>query len=238
VITAVAIVLPARDEAPSIPGCLHAILRSLRQLPASVERTVVLIADRCTDDTAVRARSSAEVVVSHAPLTIGELRDLGCRTALSRLAGHRASEVLLLNTDADSEVDQHWAARHLARARQGGHATTGPAHLIGPPPGGPGAAARYRRLIETADREAGNVYGANLAVRADAYTAVGGFGRIATGEDHSLWRRLENAGYRLGQEPGALVRTSARLDGRAPGGLSALLRTLAAGSSPAAGGPA
>ncbi|SEP37539.1 glycosyltransferase [Amycolatopsis saalfeldensis] len=228
-ITAIAVVVPARDEAPAISGCLHAIRRSLLRLPVSVERAVIVVADRCADDTASRARSLAEVIVSRAPLTIGEVRDLGCRTTLSRLAGHRTSEVLLLNTDADSEVDQHWAARHLARARQGGHATTGPAHLIGPAPGGPGAAARYRRLVETADREAGNVYGANLAVRADTYDAVGGFGRVASGEDHSLWNRLENAGYRLGQEPGASVRTSARLDGRAPGGLSSLLRKLASG---------
>ncbi|MBB4684015.1 FAD-dependent oxidoreductase [Amycolatopsis jiangsuensis] len=52
---------------------------------------------------------------------------------------------------------------------------------------------------------------------------------LDAGEDHALWRRLGAAGHRIGQEPGAIVRTSARLDGRAPDGLSTLLRRLASG---------
>ncbi len=214
--------MPARDEAASVSQCLHAVRRSLLRLPVSVERAVVVVADRCVDDTADRASTLADVMVANAPRTIGEVRDLGCQTALSRLS---TREALLLNTDADTEVDQHWAARHLARARRGWHATTGPAHLVGAVPGGPNAAARYREIVDTTE----NVYGANLAVRADAYTAVGGFGRAATGEDHSLWRRLREAGYRIGVEPGAVVHTSARLTGRAPDGLSSLLRRLASG---------
>ncbi|MYW90247.1 glycosyltransferase [Amycolatopsis rubida] len=219
-IAAVGVVVPARDEASSVSQCLHAVRRSLLRLPVSMERVVVVVADRCTDDTAARARSLAEVVATNAPRTIGEIRDLGCSTALSRLS---AREVLLLNTDADTEVDPRWAARHLARARHGWHATTGPAHLAGTVPGGPGAAARYREIVNTKE----NVYGANLAVRADAYAAVGGFGPVSTGEDHSLWRRLREAGYRVGTDPGTVVHTSARLAGRAPEGLSSLLRRLA-----------
>ncbi|GAA3547674.1 hypothetical protein GCM10022222_34100 [Amycolatopsis ultiminotia] len=224
-ISAVGVVVPARDEAASVSRCLHAIRRSLLRLPVSVERTVVVVADRCTDGTAARAWPLAEVVVTDSPHTIGEVRDHGCHTALTQLADHPTAHVLLLNTDADTEVDSHWAARHLGSARLGFHAATGPAHLVGEFPGGTDAAAQYRELVDHAPV---NVYGANLAVRADAYTAVGRFGRTATGEDHSLWQRLETAGYRLTQDPNAFVHTSARLDGRAPEGLSSLLRRLAA----------
>jgi hypothetical protein len=73
------------------------------------------------------------------------------------------------------------------------------------------------------------VYGANLGVRADAYLAVGGFGAVATGEDHHLWRRLGQAGYRRSYAAESTVRTSARRHGRAPGGLADLLRSLHVG---------
>ncbi|MDT8913152.1 glycosyltransferase family 2 protein [Amycolatopsis sp. PS_44_ISF1] len=226
-ITAVAVVVPARDEAALVAGCLRAVHRSLLGLPVPIARTVVLVADRCTDETAELASAGgAVVVVSEEDRTIGEIRDLGCRRALALLPGHRPDRLLLLNTDADTEVTPGWAGHHLARAHRGWHATTGPAHLSGAFPGSPDAALRYRELVDTAERTTGNVYGANLAVRADAHTAVGGFGPTATGEDHSLWRRLAAAGYRLATEPRAVVHTSPRLDGRAPGGLASLLRQL------------
>jgi cellulose synthase/poly-beta-1,6-N-acetylglucosamine synthase-like glycosyltransferase len=72
----------------------------------------------------------------------------------------------------------------------------------------------------------GNVFGANLGVRADAYTSVGGFRPLHTGEDHDLWHRLGSAGYRLCFAADALVTTSSRLRGRATGGLADLLRYL------------
>ena len=46
------------------------------------------------------------------------------------------------------------------------------------------------------------------------------------GEDHGLWHRLAAGGYTLAQPVGIRVRTSARLRGRADGGLAGLLRAL------------
>ncbi|MEU4670471.1 glycosyltransferase family 2 protein [Amycolatopsis sp. NPDC023774] len=224
-IAAVAVVVPARDEATTLPRCLDAVHRALAQLPAGTARTVVVVADRCTDATAALARRHGAHVTTNTRLTtIGAVRDLGCRTALRALPGYSASEVLLLNTDADTEVTPLWAARHLDRARLGWHACAGPAHLFAPFPGTSTAAARYRDVVAGGEP---NVYGANLAVRADAYRGVGGFGPIATGEDHALWHRLGAAGYQRCHEPAARVFTSPRLHGRAPGGLAALLHALA-----------
>ncbi|WP_432845333.1 glycosyltransferase [Amycolatopsis sp. CA-161197] len=226
-IDAAAVVVPARDEAATLPRCLDAIRRALAQLPAGITRTVVVVADRCTDATAALAhRHGARVTTNTRLTTIGAVRDLGCGTALRALPGYPASEVLLLNTDADTEVARAWAARHLARARRGWHASAGPALLSEPFPGSSDAAARYRGIVAL---DSPNVYGANLAVRADAYRAIGGFGPIATGEDHALWQRLGRAGFRRCHEPAAQVFTSARRQGRAPGGLASLLRELGAG---------
>ncbi|MFI5615604.1 glycosyltransferase [Amycolatopsis sp. NPDC051903] len=226
-IDAVAVVVPARDEAALLPGCLAALDLSLSRLPAGIGRVVVVVADRCADKTAAIARrSGAHVVPNTEFTTIGAVRDLGCRTALAALPAHEPSKILLLNTDGDTEVAGAWAERHLARARRGWHASAGPAQLSEPFPGTRDAAARYRGIVA---RDKPNVYGANLAVRADAYRAIGGFGPIATGEDHALWQRLGEAGFRRCHEPAARVFTSPRRQGRAPGGLAALLWELNAG---------
>ncbi|MGW4488359.1 glycosyltransferase [Amycolatopsis sp. NPDC004368] len=223
-IDAVAVVVPAQDEAALLPGCLAALRRSLRQVPAGIARLVVVVADRCTDATAALAREAgAHVVVNSVLTTIGAVRDLGCRTALAAVAPSDPARVLLLNTDADTEVSPTWAGRHLDSARAGWHATAGPAVLSAPFPGSVEAAARYRGIVA---RDQPNVYGANLAVRADAYHAAGGFGAIATGEDHALWARLGEAGFRRRHEPDAAVFTSPRRRGRAPGGLAELLLEL------------
>jgi LmbE family N-acetylglucosaminyl deacetylase len=78
-----------------------------------------------------------------------------------------------------------------------------------------------------------HVYGANLGVRADAYLAVGGFPADGAGEDHGLWERLRAAGYPLVSPASPRVTTSARLHGRAEGGLADLLLSLQTGCRPA-----
>ncbi len=227
-ITAVGVVVPARDERDLIEPCLRALRQALWRLPARVERAVCVVADRCADDTAARARAvfggwaTGRVVVTGRERTIGEVRDLGTHAARADLAGHAASQVLLLNTDADTRVGVGWAREHLRRVERGAHAVTGPAELAEPFPGSPHAARQYHAVVAGGV----NVYGANLGVRADAFDAVGGFGVCRTGEDHDLWRRLGEAGFHCRVEPAAVVRTSARLDGRAPDGLATLLRTL------------
>jgi GT2 family glycosyltransferase len=69
------------------------------------------------------------------------------------------------------------------------------------------------------------VYGANLAVRLDAYLRVGGF-RDVHGEDQDLVDRLRGAGEPVTSLLSPLVLTSARYDGRAENGLAALLERL------------
>ena len=87
---------------------------------------------------------------------------------------------------------------------------------------------RYE-AIRAAQRQPGghgNVYAANLGVRADAYEAVGGFAPVASGEDQDLWHRLGRAGYRLRYATEPVVTTSARQQGRAAGGVADLLSRL------------
>jgi hypothetical protein len=232
-ISAVGIVVPARDEQRRIRDCVRGLLTAVRALPPDVDVAVCVVADRCLDRTARLARAASgrhpgsQVVVNRTELTIGEVRDLGVRHVLAALP-HAPSRTLLLSTDADSVVAPDWALGHVRVAASGVHAAAGVVELDGRHALPPLVATRYADVLAGTRgvHGHGNVYAANLGVRADAYLAVGGFGVTATGEDHALWRRLGDAGYRRRYVEEPRVRTSARTHGRAHGGLADLLRAL------------
>jgi hypothetical protein len=159
---------------------------------------------------------------------VGAVRDLGVRLTLERLRPQPLDATWLLHTDADTTVPPDWALAHLRHARAGACGVAGLADLRGGNRLSITAQRQYHALVSNGldgDRHM-HVYGANLGVRADAYVAVGGFPADGPGEDHGLWRRLDEAGYRLTCPTILRVRTSARLRGRAAGGLADLLRSL------------
>lgn len=232
-ITAVGVVIPARDEVERVAACLRSLRRALLRAPG-VDCAVHLVLDRCTDGTAgvvsemLAGRPGWSWDVSIDDLPVGRLRDAGARVVLDRLAGHDRARTWLLSTDADTTVPPDWVVRHLDHARKGTAAVCGVVELSGGTPLPPDAAERYRRLV---DAQRGrhrhtHVYGANLGVRADAYGAVGGFAPMATGEDRDLVTRLLAAGHPVAHPLDVRVRTSSRLDGRARGGLADLLSAL------------
>lgn len=233
-ISAVGVAVPARNEQHLIGACIRHLLSSLRKLPPSIERAVCVLADRCTDKTAWIARaefggwSAARVVENRRAGTIGEVRDLSFQQVRSALSDRPSSRIWLLSTDADSTVALDWASEHLSLANRGIHAIAGVTELADNRPLPAAVAASYAAIVDAARQPNGhgNVYAANLGVRGDAYRAVGGFGSVSSGEDHELWRRLGQAGYRRHYAAGPRVTTSARQDGRAPAGLAALLREL------------
>jgi hypothetical protein len=240
-ISAVGVVVPARDEEERIGRCLHSVRRALAALPADIAVAVAVVLDDCSDTTPRRVAAliadwpDAQVVPATARSSmrpagsgVGALCDLGLRHVLARLAAHLPAGTWLLSTDADITVPADWARAHLGCAAAGAHAVAGLADLTTAEPLAADALLRYRAIVDDGVRGATHhhVYGANLGVRADAYLDVGGFPRDGAGEDHGLWRRLRAAGYALAQPVGLRVQTSARLDGRAEGGLAHLLRSL------------
>jgi cellulose synthase/poly-beta-1,6-N-acetylglucosamine synthase-like glycosyltransferase len=229
-ISAVAVVIPARDERQRIRACLRAVHHTLSRLPDGIAHSVCVVADRCTDDTAALAHAAsprASIVTTNEDLPIGEVRDIGMRTARTALHGHLAADTWLLSTDADTIVHRDWAPSHVRLADAGTDAVAGVAHLDRP--AGPTRAAveRYAAVVGAAHGPwgHGNVYGANFGVRADAFDVVDGFGAVRVGEDHDLWTRLGNAGYTLRHADIPVV-TSGRRVGRARGGLADLLAAL------------
>jgi hypothetical protein len=252
-VTAVGVVVPARDEQERIGRCLASLRRALGQVPDEVTTAVAIVLDRCTDATPARVAAAVGDWPGAVILTVrdevsepgpgigsptsslrprgggvGALRDLGIRALLDRLSDHPTAGTWLLSTDADTTVPADWARSHLRHAADGVHGVAGLADLTATEHLADTALKRYRAIVEHGLRGGTHqhVYGANLGVRADAYLAVGGFPLDGAGEDHGLWQRLAAAGYTLEQPVGIRVRTSARLRGRADGGLAGLLRSL------------
>lgn len=257
--TAVGVVVPARDEQDRVVECLRSVRRSLAALPPTTATAVQVVLDRCTDTTpelvdaelsrwpgaasvrvvALGGRRAGRALGSGpahivAGTGVGAVRDLGVRMLLGRLRRHRPDRVWLLHTDADTTVPEDWAAAHLRAAHGGACGVAGVADLRSPALSA-AALAHYRAVLDAGldGAEHHHVYGANLGVRADAYLAVGGFPTDGAGEDHGLWARLRAAGYPLASPRSLRVATSARLRGRAEGGLADLLRSLEAGPEPA-----
>lgn len=237
---AVGVVVPARDEEAYIERCLDSVVAALlaaRAATPALQVAVCVVLDRCTDATAARAGRvgagvDVELVHNDQPLTVGELRDRGLRRLLRRPSACGPAWVpgrtWLLSTDADTVVGRTWVLDQLRHAAAGADAVAGLADLADPAALSAAALRAYQQLLARGERPGGHahVYGANLGVRADAYLAVGGFPAIAHGEDHGLANRLRAAGYRLVTATDGRVTTSARLRGRAGGGLADLLQAL------------
>ncbi|SCX50147.1 Glycosyl transferase family 2 [Klenkia marina] len=225
------VVVPARDEATALPGCLASLARATAHPElAGTPVLVVVVADRCTDDTADLAAAAGALVVTATGETVGDARHAGALAVLARAP--RPERVWLASTDADSLVPEGWLAMQRAAAESGVHALVGLVEVAdwsGHPPhvaaaftdayddwrrGGPGAVHPH-------------VHGANLGVRGDAYLRAGGFPPLAVSEDAALVGALTLSGATVLRTPGCPVATSARRDPRAPGGFGTDLDRLA-----------
>lgn len=246
----VVVVVPARDESARIATCLRSVRISLQDAVAAgaVARVAVaVVGHRCGDDTLGRAGRVLAglphaLVADRSSITVGDVRALGVRAALDLLpaqlrrmhrpTGDSASprEVWILNTDADSVVPPTWVRDVLVHAAGGQQAVIGMTTLSG---SGVACArcpalAAYHRIIRAGlnGRTHDHVYGANLAVRADAYTAVGGFPSVPIGEDRALSDALVAHALPVARPREVVVTTSARRTGRVDGGLASLLGSL------------
>ena len=167
---------------------------------------------------------------------VGSARRMAMERALE-LAGDRARSVLL-TTDADAVPMADWIENNL-RAIDEGAAIVG-GHILGDKTEEALLGPRFLRRAKAQlyygsliDRLATLIdpvphdpwprhsdhTGASLAVRADVYAAVGGIPALPFREDLAFVSLVRGAGYRLRHPLNVQVQVSARLDGRAPGGI-------------------
>jgi glycosyltransferase involved in cell wall biosynthesis len=230
VIGAVGVVVPAVNEQATIGACLHSLAWARNRLGAVAARRVgvriVVVLDGCIDETAAIVQRHAGVEsVACSVGGVGAARSLGVQRLLASTAVP-LQQLWLANTDADSIVPPDWLAAQVEEADRGAHLVLG---TVRPEPG-LAAETEQAWFAQHRLREGHpHVHGANLGIRADVYTALGGWPARSTGEDLALAERAAATGHleivRTARIP---VCTSARLHGRAPHGFAAYLRGLTA----------
>ena len=217
-ISAVGVIVPARNERARIGPCLTALAsardRAVDRFGIPVRILVVL--DSCTDDTA--AQISADLGIGSITCqhrSVGAARALGARTVLDGLS-HEST--WLANTDADSRVPLDWLTRMIEVANTGAHLTLGTIR--------PDLAANtldYHRWSREYIPHDGHphIHGANLGIRADTYLDLGGWPCVTHDEDVELvLRATARTGLRIVRTDSIPVVTSARYSGRTPAGFS------------------
>ncbi len=237
---AIAICVPARDEAARLPRLFEAVDRL--QVPAGASVSLCLLLDGCIDGSAAiaaayarRARHGVHVgAVEHSAANAGVARHRAMLLGAETLS---APGDVLMTTDADSWPNPAWlhatvAALDRADLVAGNVIRNG----AGAHPDQDRIEAYYarlfslRRLIDPVEWEAPFTHhhtsGANMAMRADTYAALGGFPALVSGEDARLVDEASRAGLRVRRDAASVVHTSGRRRGRALGGLAATLHAL------------
>ncbi len=221
------------------------------RIPADAMETLLLL-NNCTDDSAAVVRQwqarhpgfilhLLECILPGEVAHVGTARRLLMDTAWSRLAGRTASAIL--STDADTLVAPDWVAQNLRAIENGADAVGGVIDLMDGdldslPSGARDAYLRdrkYQRLVAELeswlDPQEGDPwprhlehFGASLACTPQIYARAGGLPPVKPLEDVAFVNALRRVGARLRHDPAVVVKTSARLDGRAEVGLSGQLR--------------
>lgn len=223
----VTVVIPARNEEAALDACLRSVETAvdvaLRAHP-EVSVRVVLVLDRCTDDSArIAARFTRVTQLALDAGTVGAARAHGI--AAAELGVDASSAHWIANTDADSVVPPHWLIAQLGHALAGADAWVG---TVTPVLADLDDARRDEWLrTHPPGASRGHVHGANLGFSASAYRDVGGFEHLPEHEDVRLVDRLARAGAVIAATDEAPVLTSARLVGRTPSGYAGYLTRLA-----------
>jgi len=231
------VVVPARDEEALVARCVRA-LATQEEVPSAAYE-VLLVVDRCVDDTEAVARAEAAAhpalalhVVAAAGAGAGRARRTGMDLACERLVAVGRPHGLIASTDADSVPAPDWLRAQLDAAARGARAIGGLIVLDGDG-GVPPEALRRRDARLSGRLEGARAHGpgdhaffsgASLAVTAEAYRTVGGLEPRAALEDQALEEALSRSGIPIDHASRVRVRTSSRTSGRAPRGLSADLR--------------
>ena len=225
-VSVVVVVVPVHNEAALLNRCLTALGGAVAAAARRGIRCVVrVVLDDCTDDSALIAARHPFPTVEIAAARVGDARARGVEAAIYELRSISPERVWIANTDADSAVPPNWIVAQCDAAATGADVFIGTVRPdfadLGP---------RHRRLwLHTHSPGApnGHVHGASLGIRADVYTAAGGFGAVEEHEDVELVQRCRMLGASLCASDAAEVLTSGRFVGRTPSGYAGFLRSQA-----------
>jgi GT2 family glycosyltransferase len=243
--------VPARNEAKRLPSLLRSLQRQTWLRANKRALQTVLVLNNCDDNSyAIVQRIAQELTrvslhlieVQFAPENahVGSAR----RLAMDRAFALAPKNCVLLTTDADAIPRHDWVEANLRAIARGADLVGG--HIVGNKqeeallgPRFVRRAARHLYYAKLADRLTSLVdplphdpwprhsdhTGASLGVRSEVYADVGGMPALPFREDVTFVERARDAGYRLRHPLDVRVTVSARLDGRAAGGMSDCLKS-------------
>jgi hypothetical protein len=173
---------------------------------------------------------------------VGWARRLAMEEAYRRFALLRHPGGIIATTDADTIVAPDWLAATIVEIQHGADAVGGRLMLsrreqLRLPDDLRRLAVRHRRyerltdcLMAQLDPDASDPWprhgdhgGASIAATAAAYRRAGGMPPLASSEDQAFYRAVKRSGGRFRHSLRVKVYTSARLQGRAAGGMAAAL---------------
>ena len=240
----VAVAIPARSESQRIVECLTALSRQPR---AGLRVGVFVLCNNCEDDTARRigafVHAGVDIRVREVAFSQNEAHaGMARRTAMqwARTMLDPSGAQILCSTDADSRVAADWLPSLMAAFGRGVDAVAG-AVLFDPveladlrvPPLRQ-LEDRYAVLQAQVEHRADPrdhdhwpnhiwAWGANLSVRSAAFDRAGGIPMAPLAEDRAFMAQLHRVDAKVRHAPEVQVLTSARVRGRAPGGLADLV---------------
>ncbi len=239
------VAIPAKNEAAEIGPCLMALAS---QQGAVLAGAVVCLND-CSDDSAgivgaVAPSLPFPVHVLDVALPPSEAcAGLARRIAMDHAASLAGPRGVVLTTDADGRVAPDWLAVNLAALRAGADAVAGqadidPAGAALIPPHLHAIDARecaYAALLDEIrallDPDPADPWprhdehsGASIAVTVAAYRRAGGMPPVRLAEDRAFFDALRAVDARIRHDRAARVTVSARIVGRAQGGMADTIR--------------
>jgi hypothetical protein len=239
------IAIPAKNEADELGGCLGALAA---QRGARMDAAVICL-NNCNDGSpGLLSRVAPTLPFALHVLDVVLPPDQACAGVARRLAMDRAAALAgpdgaVLTTDADGRVAPDWLAVNLAALRAGADAVAGRAEIE------PEGAAlipphlhaidaqecRYAALLDeiaaVIDPDPYDPWprhdehsGASIAATVEAYRRAGGMPPVRLAEDRAFFDALRRVDARIRHDPSARVVVSARIDGRAAGGMADTIR--------------
>jgi glycosyltransferase involved in cell wall biosynthesis len=216
----IGIVIPAHNEAMTIAKCLASVQTAIEQLPSTIEASLLVVLDNCTDDTQSIVKAAGVDYLRCDYQCVGQVRDIGIRYAIMNGA------TWLACTDADSVVPMDWLVQQIKHISQqptdmicGVVDIDSWAHLT--------PQTREDYLAHYQDRMGHrHIHGANLSFNSEAYLAVDGFAHLPCHEDVNLVKRFKDQSYIITWSNRVRVLTSSRLQARATEGFAAFLANL------------
>lgn len=178
------IIIPAKNEAANIGRCLD----SIREIDWDKNRFEIIVVDNgSTDQTVAIAREKGALVFIKPELTISGLRNFGAAQSTGQI---------LAFLDADCAVDKNWfKAASIYLNNTDGVAAFGSPVVV--PENGTWVQNTWFLVRGKADQvqSVNWLESANLFVKQEAFTAIGGFSELlVTCEDYDLTQRLKNVG--------------------------------------------